>query len=329
MKRLFLIGALGFIFTPASYAEDANEVYFIAYNASQANKLPEVLKKQMQSTVMLDQIAVDTLKKMGQMQLAAEYYNRPDLQNKLKPLVQNYITSKNGTALFDDAGTKLFSTIYTVDELKALYQNNKSTEGQKFLNASIGVDLATQEFINTSYKQKFDQQSVDQLEVDIEKIFIKYHLKFDTVNPAQNAAVVPAQQTDPVAATPSTSEQLNMPATTIKITTRNVQANAEATPTIANRSPSVSVGSTPVADPSGDSKTSEMPAPVVSAADVKTPGTAETQQKVTVENVSATTTVIDPLATSDQVKQSEKSEQTQATQDVEAEVQKNTTQPDE
>ena len=328
MKRLFLISALGFIFTTASYAEDANEVYFIAYNASQANKLPEVLKKQMQSTVMLDQIAVDTLKKMGQMQLSAEYYNRPDLQNKLRPLVQNYITSKNGTALFDDAGTKLFSTIYTVDELKALYQNNKSTEGQKFLNASIDVDLATQEFINTSYKQKFDQQSVDQLEVDIEKIFIKYHLKFDTVSPEQSPEIIPAQQADTVAATPST-EQLDMPATTIKITTRNVQAKTEEAPANASESPSISADSTPVVESSVDSETSETPAPIVSGTDVKTAGSAETQQKVTVENVSATTAVIDPLAASDQVKQSEKSEQTQATQDVEAEVQKNTAQPDE
>ena len=67
----------------------------------------------------------------------------------------------------------------------------------------------------------------------------------------------------------------------------------------------------------------------MSGTDVKTAGSAETQQKVTVENVSATTAVIDPLAASDQVKQTEKSEQTQATQDVEAEVQKNTVQPDE
>lgn len=191
MKIRSLSSLLGLILASNVFANDENDKYFIAYNASQTSKLPDFLKKQMQSTVMLDLITVETLKKIGQTKLAGEYYHRPDLQNKLRPLIQNFITSKSGSELFDEASTQLFSTIYNVEELKALYQNNKSVEGQKFISASMGVDLSTQDYINNLYKQKFDQISLDQLEIALDKIYTKYNFN--------NVSVMPT--------TPSSSEQ--------------------------------------------------------------------------------------------------------------------------
>lgn len=165
------------------FANDENDKYFIAYNVSQTSKLSDILKKQMQSAVMLDQIAVETLKKIGQTQLAEQYYHRPDLQTKLRPLVQQFISSKSGSELFDEASTQLFSTIYSIEELKALYQNNKSVEGQKFINVSMGVDLSTQNYINNLYKQKFDKTSLDRLEADLDKIYTKYNFNKVSATP--------------------------------------------------------------------------------------------------------------------------------------------------
>ncbi len=183
MKIRSLSSLLCLILASNVFANDENDKYFIAYNASQTSRLPDVLKKQMQSDVILDQIAVEALKKIGETQLAEEYYHRPDLQNKLRPLVQNFIVSKSGSELFDEASTQLFSTIYSVEELKALYQNNKSVEGQKFINASMGVDLSTQDYINHLYKQKFDQTSLDQLEENLDKIYTKYNFNSVSVTP--------------------------------------------------------------------------------------------------------------------------------------------------
>ena len=183
MKHLVLMGGLLYITAGTVCASEDNDKFFIAYNAAQTSKLPEVLKKRMQSTTNLDNIAVEVLNKMGKVQLAQQYYNRPDLQNKLRPLVQNAITSRAGTELIDDASTKLYSTLYSSDELKAIYQNNKLPEGQNFIQANMQVDLSVQDFINRAYKQKFDKSAIDQLELNIQNVYKKYQIDTASLNP--------------------------------------------------------------------------------------------------------------------------------------------------
>lgn len=172
-KLLTLVAFISLSQSAHVYSESANEKYFIAYNTAQESKFPDILKKQMQNTAMLDQIAVATLRKIGQHNLANQYFNRPDIQRVLRNQVQSFLISPRSNEVFENLSTQLLSELYTSDELRALYQNSKTENGRKFVEASALVSLQTQQFINDAYKAKFDKASSDQLETDIESIFTK------------------------------------------------------------------------------------------------------------------------------------------------------------
>ena len=172
-KLLTLVAFISLSQSAHVYSESANEKYFIAYNTAQESKFPDILKKQMQNTAMLDQIAVATLRKIGQHNLANQYFNRPDIQRVLRNQVQSFLISPRSNEVFENLSTQLLSELYTSDELRALYQNSKTDDGRKFVEASALVSLQTQQFINDAYKAKFDKASSDQLETDIESIFTK------------------------------------------------------------------------------------------------------------------------------------------------------------
>ena len=130
MNHKIILATATLLLLSNTSSADENENFFVAYSSAQAANLPRDLKTQMLLPTNLDAIAIKTLKNMGLNELAQQYLNRPDLQQKLRSTIQNYINSSAAESIFDDISTQLFSDIYTVDELKSLYQLNNTKNGK-------------------------------------------------------------------------------------------------------------------------------------------------------------------------------------------------------
>lgn len=174
------------------YADD-NDNFFVAYSASQSSKTSDILKKKMMSLTSIDKIVVMTLKRIGQDTLAAEYFNRADLQIKLRKVVLNYLNSNSANQIFDDESTKLFNKTYSLTELQAIYQLNTSENGKAFIEKSLKIDTVTQNYMDEALKQNFDKVSFDQLETDVENVFKA--LSIERVKTEQNVVVEPEGST--------------------------------------------------------------------------------------------------------------------------------------
>lgn len=182
MKKIFLMTLPLFLFSNFALAEDVNEKYFIAYNVSQNGMLSENLRQQTLSTEIVDEIAVLVLKNMKLDDLAFQYYQKPDLQNKLRVIVKKFILSQSAGQLFDNQTTELLNKIYTMDELKILYQHNKSVSAQKFIQANMEISILTQEHMQKIYQSKFDKTSANELNQELEKVFMNLKRSQNIIN---------------------------------------------------------------------------------------------------------------------------------------------------
>ena len=232
--KIILATATLLLLSNTSFA-DENESFFVAYSSAQAANLPRDLKTQMLLPTNLDAIAIKTLKNMGLNELAQQYLDRPDLQQKLRSTIQNYINSSAAESIFDDISTQLFSDIYTVDELKSLYQLNNTKNGKIFNDNNAIIEKKVQNFIDLSYRQQFNQAGFEKLEADIKTIV-------DKVKPVENKPEIetakPAVVTPPVTATTSVESKEVQPkvepavvtppvAATTSVESKEVQPKAE------------------------------------------------------------------------------------------------------
>ncbi|EPF74433.1 hypothetical protein, partial [Acinetobacter rudis] len=173
MKHKIILATMtSFLLNTSSFA-DENENFFVAYSSAQAANIPRDLKAKMLLPTNLDTIAIKTLNNMGLNELSRQYLNQPELQQKLRTVIQNYINSSAADSIFDDKSTQLFSDIYTVDELKSLYQLNNTKNGKLFNDNNSVIDKKVQSFIDISYRQQFNQAGFEKLEADIKTIVDK------------------------------------------------------------------------------------------------------------------------------------------------------------
>ncbi|WP_312967509.1 hypothetical protein, partial [Acinetobacter gerneri] len=176
MKTKIIFSILASLAISHAYAAD-DDKFFVAYSAAQSSRTSDVLKKDMLSPTNLDKIVVTTLRKIGQEKLVSVYFNRPDMQTKLQNVVINYLNSDAANQIFDDASTRLFSSTYSIEELQAIYQLNTSKYGKEFINNGLKIDTVTQTYVNNAFKEKFDKQSLDKLDADVENVFKKLNIE--------------------------------------------------------------------------------------------------------------------------------------------------------
>ncbi|WP_035373622.1 hypothetical protein, partial [Acinetobacter gerneri] len=176
MKTKIIFSILASLAISHAYAAD-DDKFFVAYSAAQSSRTSDVLKKDMLSPTNLDKIVVTTLRKIGQEKLVSVYFNRPDMQTKLQNVVINYLNSDAANQIFDDASTRLFSSTYSIEELQAIYQLNTSKYGKEFIDNGLKIDTVTQTYVNNAFKEKFDKQSLDKLDADVENVFKKLNIE--------------------------------------------------------------------------------------------------------------------------------------------------------
>lgn len=144
--------------------------FFVAYQVAQSSNLPQIVHKHILSEEMLERIAIETLKEIDETSIIEKYRNDAELKKKINDALLSYLNSSIATNIYDDTATKIYDENYTLEELKAQYQINKSPLGQNFLEKNLKVNQKMQEAL-VLIKEKYSATSLqEKLQIGTQQI---------------------------------------------------------------------------------------------------------------------------------------------------------------
>ncbi|OUY08263.1 hypothetical protein [Acinetobacter populi] len=169
MRKIFLAISLPFLSSIVAANTENENKFFVAYQVAQSSNLPQTIHRYVVSEDILDQIAIESLKQIGTQELIAKYKDDQIFRNKIKSAVKEYLDSRQVANLYDDAATKIYNQIYSLEELKAQYHLNRSIQGQKFLSDNLQVNQKMQQAL-AEINNKYDNANFQQkLELGVQK----------------------------------------------------------------------------------------------------------------------------------------------------------------
>lgn len=169
MRKIFLAISLPLLSTIVAANTENENKFFVAYQVAQSSNLPQTIHRYVVSEDILDQIAIESLKQIGTHELIAKYKDDQIFRNKIRNAIKEYLDSRQVANLYDDAATKIYNQIYSLEELKAQYHVNRSIQGQKFLSDNLQVNQKMQQAL-VEINNKYDNANFQQkLELGVQK----------------------------------------------------------------------------------------------------------------------------------------------------------------